>query len=95
MLSIIIILSLLNTTLIHCAKKWGWIDLLQAYGWVKKVCYLCTGFWMAVFEFIFVFVVIPESLLIEKYFILVHLTPFCSAAITNYLVNIAIMNDNR
>jgi len=95
MLNVIIILSLLNTTLIHCAKKWGWIDLVQAYGWVKKMCYLCAGFWMAVIEFIIVFLIIPESLQVDRYYILVYLTPFCSAAITNYLVNAAIINDNR
>lgn len=95
MLNTIIILALLNTTIIHCAKKWGWIDLIQAHGWVKTPCWLCAGFWMAVVE-LFIFINIGVgSLQLETNGYYIFITPFCSAAITNYLVNAAIINDRR
>lgn len=95
MLTVAVILGLLNTTLLLCAKKWGWIDRMQAYGWIKSPCYLCSGFWMAVIEFTLIFITVPAVLDVEKYLFWVYLTPFCAAAITNYLVNTALINERR
>jgi hypothetical protein len=87
MLNVIIILGLLNTTLIHCFNKWGWMHWygLHRYGWMPSAdCYLCIGFWMAVIEL--------PAVWHEWYYMLV---PICSAALTNWLVNQALLTDYR
>jgi hypothetical protein len=82
MLNDIIITALLNTTIIICFKKWKWLDKYSMYRkqWMPKSdCYLCLGFWMSVITLPF----FDYNLLI----------PFCSAPITNYLTNVAVIHD--
>lgn len=86
MLSLIIILGLLNTTLLICFKKWKWLDRYEVYRpkfFPSANCYLCLGFWLAVLETIYFLITIDATLVV---------VPFCSAAITNYLTNTAIIH---
>ncbi|MEI8142830.1 MAG: hypothetical protein WCG90_08190 [Chitinophagia bacterium] len=88
MLETIILLILLNTTLIHCASKWGLLERYNTYRkkWMPLAdCFLCIGFWLGVVEaFILVFSAPSFGLL---------LLPFCVASGTNWLVNQALLND--
>jgi hypothetical protein len=87
MLNLIIIFGLLNTTLLICFRKWKWIELYTIHRrtWMPAAdCYLCLGFWLAVLQ------VIPIAILRGPEFLIV---PFCSATITNYLTNLAIIHD--
>lgn len=79
MLKIIIIISLFNTTLLLCLKKWGVIDWYTIHRklWMPKAeCYLCLGYWFSLIEILFW----PD--LTYEYLVV----PFCSAALINYLV---------
>lgn len=88
-LHIVIILGLLNTTILICFKKWGWLDLYAAYRrvwWMPNAdCYLCLGFWLSLLQ------VLLYGTLSGHWYLLV---PFCSAALTNYLTNIAVIHDH-
>lgn len=88
MLELIIILILFNTTIIHCASKWGLLEKYSAYRlkWMPSAdCYLCISFWMTVAEVIAMAYTAPYMGLI--------LVPFCVASGTNWLVNQAILKD--
>lgn len=87
MLEFTLIAGLLNTTLLICFKKWGWLELYTIYRkkWMPKAdCYLCLSFWLAMLQ------AAGVSIFCGWQFMLV---PFCSCAITNYLTNIAIIHD--
>ena len=88
MLELIIILILLNTTIIHCASKWGYLEKYSAYRkkWMPSAdCYLCLSFWVTVAEVFAIAYTAPSLGLL--------LVPFCVASGTNWLVNQAILKD--
>ena len=85
MLEISIIMALLNTTVLHCLNKWKWIEWFSLHRkpWMPSSdCWLCLSFWLGAIELPFVWY--------EWYYFLV---PVCAAAITNWLVNAALLND--
>lgn len=49
MLEAALVLGLLNTTLLACFMKWGWLELYQLHrkAWMPDDCILCFGYWMA------------------------------------------------
>ncbi len=88
MLELIIILILFNTTIIHCASKWGLLDKYSAYRlkWMPSSdCYLCLSFWITVIECVILAFINPSIGLL--------IVPFCVASGTNWLVNQAILKD--
>jgi hypothetical protein len=88
MLQLIIIQSLINTTLLTCFKKWGWLDYYSAYRklWMPSAdCFLCLGFWCS-----WIGVGIASFSQFNYTYLLV---PFASAALTNYLTNNAMLHE--
>lgn len=93
MLNLIAIIALLNTTFIHVAKKWQWLDYYQATRkkWMPKAdCYLCLSFWMALSQVWIIFFLFGHGSIIG-----LLITPTCSCSLTNFLVNNSLWNDYK
>ena len=88
MIEIVMIVALLNTTLLFCAKKWGtldWFAIHRKHWMMQADCYFCLAFWIALFE------VIPAVIITGNWWLLI--IPPASCPITNYLINTAIIHD--
>jgi hypothetical protein len=90
MLNTVVIIALFNTSLLICLKKWGVLDLYQAYcrPWMRYVigpaeCFFCLAIRLAV---LFVAVLWIAWGFDWHYFLI----PFCSAPITTLLITVLI-----
>jgi hypothetical protein len=85
MLNTTIIIALFNTCLLLCFKKWGWLDLYQAWcvKWMRYVigpadCFFCLAIRLGIILCAVMWCVWGYD---WQYFFI----PFCAAPITSFL----------